>query len=140
MIGNREAGEVAGFDQDHVASPLAGNGPTVLEKGLAGLPSADGGKAGYDGSGDGDLHETGFHGERHPMLGANFQTAENGLVDVCRRLVLGFALADATGNGRALGDPNSVLIAVQGDDKFHESNLDPMDDLTRFFHGNADRD
>jgi len=26
VIGNREAGEVAGFDQDHVASPLAGKG------------------------------------------------------------------------------------------------------------------
>jgi hypothetical protein len=65
-----------------VASPLAGKGSTVLEKCLAGLPTADGGKAGHDGSGDGDLHEAGFHGERHSLLGANFQTAENGFMDV----------------------------------------------------------
>lgn len=99
-----------------------------------------GGKAGHGGSGDGDLHEAGFHGERHPLLGANFQTAENGLVDVCRRLVLSFALADATGNGRALGDPNSVLIAVQCDAKFHGNKLASSGWFGQFFDGIVDGD
>ncbi len=39
-----EAVDVAQFDQEHVASPLTGKGPTVFEKGITGLPSADGGK------------------------------------------------------------------------------------------------
>ena len=102
-----------------MASPLAGKAPTILNKGFAGLPSADGGEAGHGGSGDGDFYETGFHGEWHPQLCANFQTAENGLVDVYRRLVFSFALTDATGNGWAFGDPDAVLIAVQYDEDFH---------------------
>ncbi len=76
-------------------------------------------EAGKGGSGDGDFHETGFYGEWHPQLCANFQTAENGLVDVHSRLVFSFALTDATGNGWALCDPDAVLIAVQCDDEFH---------------------
>jgi hypothetical protein len=54
-----------------------------------------------------------------PQLCANFQTAENGFVDVYRGLVFSFALTDATGNGWALGDPDAVLVAVQCDDEFH---------------------
>ena len=51
---------MSGFDKDHVASPLADKGPTILDKGLAGLSSTDGGEAGHGGSGDGDLYKTGF--------------------------------------------------------------------------------
>ena len=36
VIGNREVGDVARLDQDHVASPLAGKSPTALEKGKRG--------------------------------------------------------------------------------------------------------
>ena len=95
---------------------------------------------GHNGSGDGDLHEPGFHGERHPLLGANFQTAENGLVDVCRRLVLTFALTYATGNGRALGDPDAVLIAVQCDDEFYRCKLASCGEFGQFFDGIVDVD
>ena len=140
MIGNREAGEVAGLDQDHVASPLAGKGPAVLEKGIPGLASADGGKTGHGGSCDGDFQQAGLHGERHALLGADFQTAENGLVEVCRGLVLGRALADTAGDGRALGNPNAVLIAVQCDEEFHGSNLEPTEDLASFFDKIVDED
>lgn len=110
---------MAGLDQDHVASPLAGRGPTALEKGITGRSSAEGGKAGHEGLGYGDFDEPGFHGERHTLLGANLQTSENGLMDVCRRFVPGFALTDATRDGWAFGDPDAVLIAFQCDDEFH---------------------
>lgn len=75
------------------------------------------------GSCDGNLNETGFQGERQALFGADFQTAENGLVDVCRSLVLGFALADATGDGRTFGDPDAIFVAFQGDHEFHGRTL-----------------
>lgn len=72
---------------------------------------------------DGNLDETGFQGERHALSGADFQTAENGFVDVRRSLVLGFALADATGDGRTFGDPDAVFVAFQGNHEFHGGTL-----------------
>jgi len=104
------------------------------------LPSADGWKAGHGGSGDGDFHETGFYGEWHPQFCANFQTAENGFVDIYRRLVFSFALTDATGNGWALGDPDAVLIAVQCDDEFYRCKLASCGEFGQFFDGIVDVD
>ena len=61
-------------------------------------------------------------------------------MEVRRGLVLGRALADTAGDGRALGNPNAVLIAVQCDEEFHGSNLEPTEDLASFFDKIVDED
>ena len=50
---------------------------------------------------------------------AHFETKRDGFLDVFQRLGLGLALADATGNRRALGHPDSILVAVNRNGKFH---------------------
>jgi len=68
---------------------------------------------------DGNLHESGFQGERHALFSADLQTAVNGLVDVSRSLVFGFALADAAGDGRTFGNPDAIFVTFQGNHEFH---------------------
>jgi hypothetical protein len=124
---------MARFDQNHVASPLAHKTPTILDKSIKGRSSADGGKPGHGLSGDGDFHKPGFHGERHSLLCPDLQATKNGLMDVCSSLVPGCSLTDATGDGRAFGDPHAVFVAFQCDDEFHGGKLASGDWFGQFF-------
>lgn len=62
----------------------------------------------------------GFHRERQSAFRAHFETKRDGLFDIFQRQQLGYALTDAAGNGRTLGNPDSVLVTVKGNRKFYD--------------------
>ena len=78
-----------------------------------------------------------FHRKRQAAFRAHFKAERDGLFDVFQRLRFGFALTNAAGNGRTFGNPNSVLIAVNGDRKFHVQCV--TDDGTIFKRSSSQR-
>lgn len=61
--------------------------------------------------------------QRHAFFGSDFEALPDRLFDVLQSFLLGRALADAAGNGRALGDENAVLVTVNRHDEFHTAIL-----------------
>ena len=70
-----------------------------------------------------DLDLLGLHGQRQAAFGADLQAKPDGFADVLEGGGLGRALADATGDRRAFGDPGAGLVAVDGHGKFHAGKL-----------------
>mgnify|MGYP001554293616 CR=1 FL=1 len=62
-------------------------------------------------------------GDREAAFGADFEAKFDGLADILERGGFGGALAHATGNGRALGNPRAGFIAVNGHGKLHGDKL-----------------
>ena len=71
---------------------------------------------------DSNFDLLGLDGEGHAALGADFQACGDGFADVADSFLTGVALADATGNGRAFGDPNAILVPVQRGHELHNGN------------------
>jgi len=65
------------------------------------------------------------------VLGADFQTKRDGLLNILNGLLLRPALADTTRNGRAFNHPNPVLVAVNRNGKFHPSSLTDLAGFSR---------
>lgn len=57
--------------------------------------------------------------ERQTFLRPNLKTYLDRILNVLDRLVLGFALTDTAGNGRAFDDPYTVFVAIKSDIKYH---------------------
>ena len=57
------------------------------------------------------------------LFSADFEAERDGFLDVLERVRLGLALTDATGNGRTLGHPHSILVTVNRHRKFHGLDL-----------------
>ena len=70
---------------------------------------------------------TGFDGQRYTLFGAYFQTQRNGSPNIFQRRILGFALAHTAGNGSTFRNPNAVFIAINGNIKF------PQPDVNLFY-------
>jgi hypothetical protein len=52
-------------------------------------------------------------GQHQAAFGPDFQARGDRVADVDESSIAGFALADATGDGGAFGDPNTVLVPLK---------------------------
>jgi len=64
-----------------------------------------------------------LNGQRHPTFRPHFQASGDGFADVGKGFIVGVALADTAGDGRAFGDPNAVLIPVKCSNELPEGTL-----------------
>jgi hypothetical protein len=54
-----------------------------------------------------------FDGKRHATLGPHLKASDDGFLDVILGFLTSFALADASRDGRAFGNPCTVLVSVE---------------------------
>ena len=81
---------------------------------------------------DCNLDLPGLDGERHPLLGTHFKACGDGILDIAQGVIMVFALADASRNGRTLCNPDAVFIAKKRGCEFHADML-----LTTFRNCNS---
>ena len=68
---------------------------------------------------DGNLDLLRLDGQRQAAFGPDFQAGGYGVADVGEGFNAAISLTDTTGNRRAFGDPNPVLISIKGGDEPH---------------------
>ena len=68
---------------------------------------------------DGNFHLLSLDGEWHATICPHFEAGSDGFTDACQGFLPRFSLADATGDGWALGDPNAVFVTFKGSEEFH---------------------
>jgi hypothetical protein len=86
---------------------------------------------------DGDFHLLGLDGEWHAAICPHFETSSDGFTNVHQGFLTRLSLADATRDGLAFGDPDSVFVAFEGGEEFHEDVYASFSLLRRlsFFEG-----
>lgn len=78
-------------------------------------------RRGSEGIYDCDFDLLRFDGQRQAAFGANLKAKRDCFFDVCQCLLARFPLADAAGDGGALGNPHAVFITVERRGEFHRS-------------------
>jgi hypothetical protein len=128
VVRNRKGSQVAFLDENHMAPALAHHLPAVETESSHDLSAAQNRQCRHL---DGDFDLLRFDGKRHAPFGADFKTGGNGFANVGQGFIPRGALAGASGDGRALGDPGAIFILGERGEKFHNFRLALREDLAK---------